>query len=213
MASAAACAPLTSVEHKLLCEPSMTEVFLVDAHMTDNPSDDKSGGWQRVPRATTCTDSKPAGRAVMSTLRKHGRPPDHRNAKPKEQFKVGAQTQSKRKAKGHDKAAAPPPNLDPQYVLDICSGFQSLAKYYLREFPRCKVISIDIMDEEEALATLTAVERLRVSYHNFDVSNLTMQKLEGILWKAYGIGVKDLTHLHWSPMCSTMSSADLGANG
>ena len=63
------------------------------------------------------------------------------------------------------------------------------------------------------MATLTAVERLRVSYHNFDVSDLTTQKLEGILWKAYGIGVKDLTHLHWSPMCSTMSSADLGANG
>ena len=69
------------------------------------------------------------------------------------------------------------------------------------------------MDEEEALATLTAVERLRVSYHKFDVSNLTMQKLEGILWKVYGIEVKNLTHLHWSPMCSTMSSADLGANG
>ena len=60
------------------------------------------------------------------------------------------------------------------------------------------------MDEEDALATLTAVERLRVSYHNFDVSNLTIQKLEGILWKAYGIGVKDLAHLHWSPMCSTL---------
>ena len=81
------------------------------------------------------------------------------------------------------------------------------------EFPRCKVISIDIMDEDDALATLTAVERERVSYHNFDVSNLTYQELEGILWRSYGIGVKDLTHLHWSPMCSTMSSADLGSNG
>ena len=150
----------------------MTEVFLIDTHMTDNPSDGESGGWQRVPRASTCMDNKPAGRAVMSTLRKHGWPPDHRKAKPKEQFEVGAQTQSKRRAKGRKNASAPPPNLDPQYVLDICSGFQSLAKYYLREFPRCKVTSIDIMDEEDALATLTAVERLRVSYHNFDVSDL-----------------------------------------
>ena len=125
---------------------------------------------------------------------------------------MGAQPKSKRKAKSRHDASIPPANLDQHYVLDICSGFQSLAQYYLREFPRCKVVSINIMDEEDALATLTAVERLRVSYHNFDVSNLTFQTLEGILWKSYGIGVKDLSHLHWSPMCSTMSSADLGAN-
>ena len=36
------------------------------------------------------------------------------------------------------------------------------------------------MDEEHALATLTAVERERVSYHKFDVTNLTFEKLEGI---------------------------------
>ena len=143
----------------------------------------------------------------MSTLRKHGRPPDHRKAKPKISFEVGAQPQGKRKAKGRMDASTLPPNLDPKYVLDICSGYQSLAKYYLREFPRCKVISIDIMDEEHALATLTAVERERVSYHKFDVTNLTIEKLEGILWKAYEIEVKDLTHLHWSPMCPHSLSA------
>ena len=184
MASAATCAPSTGVEHELLHEPSMTEVFLIDVHMANNPSDGQSDGWQRVPKVTACTANKPAGRTVMSTLRKHGRPPDHRKAKPKEEFKVGAQPKSKRKAKSRKDASIPPPNLDPHYALDICSGFQPLAKYYLREFPRCKVISIDIMDEEEALATLTAVERLRVSYHNFDVSNLTFQKLEDILLKS-----------------------------
>ena len=104
---------------------------------------------------------------------------------------MGAQPKSKRKAKSRHDASIPPANLDQHYVLDICSGFQSLAQYYLREFPRCKVVSINIMDEEDALATLTAVERLRVSYHNFDVSNLTFQTLEGILWKSYGIGVKE----------------------
>ena len=208
----AARAPSTGVEHGLPHEPSMTEVFLIDKHMTDNPSDGESGGWQRVPRVAACTANRPA-KAVMSTLRKHGRPPDHRKAKPKVNFEVGAQPQVKRKAKGRKDASEPQPNLDPKYVLDICSGYQSLAKYYLREFPRCKVISIDLMDEEHALATLTAVERERVSYHKFDVTNLTFEELEGILWKAYRIGVKDLTHLHWSPMCSTMSSADLGSNG
>ena len=171
MASAATCAPSTGVEHELLHEPSMTEVFLIDMHMANNPSDGESGGWQRVPKVTACTANKPAGRTVMSTLRKHGRPPDHRKAKPKEKFEMGAQPQTKQKAKCRKDASAPPPNLDPKYVLDICSGYQSLAKYYLREFPRCKVISIDIMDKDDALVTLAAVEQERVSYHNFDVLN------------------------------------------
>ena len=108
----AARAPSTGVEHGLPHEPSMTEVFLIDKHMADNPSDGESGGWQRVPRVAACTANRPA-KAVMSTLRKHGRPPDHRKAKPKDNFEVGAQPQVKRKAKGRKDASTPQPQTKP----------------------------------------------------------------------------------------------------
>ena len=45
------------------------------------------------------------------------------------------------------------------------------------------------------------------------MSGLTRDVLGDILIKSWGARVRDLTHIHWSPMCSTMSSADLGANG
>ena len=101
----AAHAPSTGVEYGLPREPSLTEVFLIDKHKADNPSDGESGGWQRVPRVAARTANRPASRAVMSTLRKHGRPPDHRKAKPKVNFEVGARPQSKRKAKGRKDAS------------------------------------------------------------------------------------------------------------
>ena len=30
-------------------------------------------------------------------------------------------------------------NVESEYILDICSGYQSCAKYYLQAFPRCNI--------------------------------------------------------------------------
>ena len=77
-------------------------------------------------------------------------------------------------------------NVEPEYILDICSGYQSCAKYYLQAFPRCKVISIDIMPKGKALSTVNPAYRSRIRYHKFDVDNLTMEELQRILWEVVG---------------------------
>ena len=77
-------------------------------------------------------------------------------------------------------------NVEPEYILDICSGYQSCAKYYLQAFPRCKVISIDIMPKGKALSTVNPAYRSRIRYHKFDVNNLTMEELQRILWEIVG---------------------------
>ena len=77
-------------------------------------------------------------------------------------------------------------NVEPEYILDICSGYQSCAKYYLQAFPRCKVISIDIMSRGQALSRVNPAYRSRIRYHEFDVDKLTIEELQRILWEVVG---------------------------
>ena len=77
-------------------------------------------------------------------------------------------------------------NVEPEYILDICSGYQSCAKYYLQAFPRCKVISIDIMLRGKALSRINPAYRSRIKYHKFDVDKLTIEELQRILWEVMG---------------------------
>jgi hypothetical protein len=77
-------------------------------------------------------------------------------------------------------------NVEPEYILDICSGYQSCAKYYLQAFPRCKVISIDIMLRGKALSRINPAYRSRIKYHKFDVDKLTIEELQRILWEVVG---------------------------
>ena len=188
-------------------EVNLTEVFLTDASTVDNPSEKRTGEWKDVTYKAVAT----VQRGVMSTLRKSGlpsgRPPDTLNKKhvtfspglPPGRDETRGKPRSFRRSHrgkvGNTYWEWLKPNLDPRYVLDICSGFQSLAKHYLRAFPRCRVISIDILKKDEALATLTEEEQSRVSYHKKDVSGLTRDVLDEILMKAWGIRVRDLTHL------------------
>ena len=102
--------------------------------------------------------------------------------------------------------------IDPMYVLDVCSGFQSMSKYYLRTFPNCKIISIDLLEGAYAMKLLTVAEQSRIHYVKENIEIFTFEKLVELLHKAWGIGVSDLTHAHWSPPCSSMSTADLGTN-
>ena len=98
------------------------------------------------------------------------------------------------------------------YIVDICSGQNSAAKYFLRTHPRCKVLSIDIEHEEVCFSTMPKHLLSRLTHVQMDVKNLTYKVLKDILWKTWGITVEQLSHVHWSPDCSTFSTADKGRN-
>ena len=72
-----------------------------------------------------------------------------------------------------DKSAHPRISTLPELVIDICAGDHSLAKYYLRKYPNCKVISFDIKSEEEALKTVPQHIRHRIRFVSIDVSTMT----------------------------------------
>ena len=80
-------------------------------------------------------------------------------------------------------------NVEPEYILGTCSGYQSCAKYYFQAFPRYKVISIDIMSEGKALSTLAPEYQSRIRYHEFDVDKLTIEELKRTLWNEFDAAV------------------------
>ena len=68
--------------------------------------------------------------------------------------------------------------IAPVYVLDICSGFQSMSKYYLQAFPNCKVISIDLLDDSYAMKLLTEADKSRIYYVQKNIEDLTSKLLK-----------------------------------
>ena len=61
----------------------------------------------------------------------------------------------------------------PEVVVDICAGDHSIAKYYLRKYPSCQVLSYDIIEEEQALRTVPAHLRHRITYIQMNMTHLT----------------------------------------
>ena len=59
---------------------------------------------------------------------------------------------------------------------------------------------------------LAVAEQSRIHYVKENIEKFTFEKLVELLHKAWGIGISDVTHAHWSPPCSSMSTADLGTN-
>ena len=98
-------------------------------------------------------------------------------------------------------------DVEPTYVLDICSGFHPVQRIFSRPF-----ISIDMMPEKQALSTLSKELQSRLRYHSFDVDGLNTEELKTIWAHGQSVFQEHLTHVHWSPRCSTMTSADLGQN-
>ena len=97
----------------------------------------------------------------------------------------------------------------PKIIIDIYAGDHSIAKYYLRKDQRAKVLSIDIRDKEDALRTVPKHLWSRIHYvGGFDVRNLTMDKLNELLQEAWGASLDDVYHIHASPDCRTLSTAD-----
>ena len=97
----------------------------------------------------------------------------------------------------------------PKIVVDIYAGDLSLAKYYLRKYPQCVAICIDIKEEEEALHTVPKHLHSRIHYVRINVKFLTIQDIEAAVRRASpGSTMRDIYHIHASPDCTTMSTAE-----
>ena len=97
----------------------------------------------------------------------------------------------------------------PELVIDICAGDHSPAKYYLRKYPNCRVLSFDIKSEYEALRTVPEHLQDRIRFVSTDVTHLTeLDIARHIRVEWPGMSFKNVWHLHFSPDCTTMSTAE-----
>lgn len=97
----------------------------------------------------------------------------------------------------------------PKLVVDICAGDHSVAKYYLRKYTDCVVLSLDIKPKEEALRTVPKHLHSRISYIQMNVQHLTDLDLAREVRKAWPhLSMQDCWHTHFSPDCTTMSTAE-----
>ena len=100
----------------------------------------------------------------------------------------------------------------PKIIFDICCGSNSLAKYYLAKYPDARVISIDIMAEAQSLESVPVHFRSRLHYENFDIKNFTLDALAEMVQRNCGRSLGDVYAYHFSPDCSTYTTADKGRN-
>ena len=97
----------------------------------------------------------------------------------------------------------------PEIVIDICAGDHSLAKYYLRKYPNCTVISYDIRDRDDALKTVPNHLHPRIHFISTDVSSITEIDIARDVRQACpGKCMLNVWHVHASPDCTTMSTAE-----
>ena len=97
----------------------------------------------------------------------------------------------------------------PKIVIDIYAGDLSLAKYYLKRYTDCIAICYDCKKEEEAMRTVPRYMRPRVYYVEQNVCHLTIQDIEREIRKAMpDASMADVYHIHASPDCTTMSTAE-----
>ena len=93
----------------------------------------------------------------------------------------------------------------PKILIDICAGDHSMAKYYLRRDPKCRMISIDIIPKKQALRTIPKHMWGRIVYFEFNVKQLTEQQLALFVQQAYDASMSEVYHIHASPDCRTLS--------
>ena len=101
----------------------------------------------------------------------------------------------------------------PKYVIDLFAGDHSLAKYYLRNDPRCRVLCVDIRSKEDSLRTVPKHLWNRIVYIQYNIKNLTYAKLKEWVYEAWQVSMSEVYHCHASPDCRTLSKADKGRSG
>ena len=101
----------------------------------------------------------------------------------------------------------------PKYIIDLFAGDHSLAKYYLRQDPRCRILCIDIRDKDDSLRTVPKHLWSRIVYIQFNIKHITYLQVQEWVRKAWDVGMEDVYHCHASPDCRTLSKADRGRTG
>jgi len=97
----------------------------------------------------------------------------------------------------------------PKIVVDIYAGDLSLAKYYLKRYTDCIAICYDMKKEEEAMKTVPKYMRSRIYYVEQNVCHITIQDIEREIRRLMpDASMHDVYHIHASPDCTTMSTAE-----
>ena len=96
----------------------------------------------------------------------------------------------------------------PKVIIDLFAGDLSIAKYYLQKYQNCRVLAVDRRSKDEALETVPKHLWSRILYQQYDIRDLTESKLEEWLWDAWKVHMQDVYHVHASPDCRTLSTAD-----
>ena len=95
-------------------------------------------------------------------------------------------------------------------VVDICSGKCSVGWAHFLLDSEVFVLAFDIMSERQFFDGLPEGLKDRVRYRRLDVIELSLDLIRAILHFEWGAQLIDVIHLHWSPMCETMSRASRG---
>jgi transposase InsO family protein len=97
----------------------------------------------------------------------------------------------------------------PKVVLDLGCGHCSMAMYYLEQDAQIYVIAVDNgLEKDEALRYIPAHMQHRVWYVKEDVTGMTLKRIQEMMRKAFGLDMQHLYHVHFSPDCSTYSTAN-----
>lgn len=84
-----------------------------------------------------------------------------------------------------------------------------MAKYYLRKYPNCRVLSFDRISENEALRTIEPNLRHRIHFVQMNVQRLTDYDIDNHIKRNLpGMSLMHVWHMHFSPDCTTMSTAE-----
>lgn len=103
-----------------------------------------------------------------------------------------------------------------ELIFDLCCGTaRSAALYHLLTNPHARVIGVD-RDKSAAWVRkrLPAHVRHRIVLVSRDIKDLDVHELACIVEEAWpGMRWSDVTHVHWSPPCETLSRASRGRSG
>ena len=97
----------------------------------------------------------------------------------------------------------------PKIVIDIYAGDMSMAKYYLKRYQDCIAICYDVKSRRDALDTVPRYLHPRIVYVERNVCNMSTIDIEREVRKCMpGASMQDVYHIHASPDCRTMSTAE-----
>jgi len=99
------------------------------------------------------------------------------------------------------------------YFVDICCGSSSSLRYKLATDPNAHVLGIDIISPSAAMSHIPLAHRPRFRYAKLDVDHLTLDKLRQLVYSKLHVTLGSVSGVHFSPDCSTLSTASRGRGG